>query len=53
MRFFLGKYFLVRSPSLTKESISGTSINGPITVASAAPDPMPYSVVATAMATSK
>jgi hypothetical protein len=39
--FFLGKCFLVYNPSLTSESISGTSINGPITVANAAPDPMP------------
>lgn len=41
------------NPSLTRESINGTSIKGPITVARAAPDPIPYRVVATAVATSK
>jgi hypothetical protein len=39
--FFLGKYFLVCKPSLTKESINGTSNSGPMTVAKAAPDPIP------------
>ncbi|MDH7594659.1 MAG: hypothetical protein ACQXXH_02735 [Candidatus Bathyarchaeia archaeon] len=39
--FFLGKYFRVRKPSLTKDSIKGTSISGPITVANAAPEPIP------------
>lgn len=50
---FLGKYRLVHRPTFTKESIRGTSIRGPITVASAAPEPMPKRVVATAIATSK
>ena len=48
-----GKCFLVYSPSLTSESISGTSIKGPMTAANAAPEPIPIRVVATAMATSK
>ena len=51
--FFLGKYFLVLNPSFTSKSIKGTSKSGPITVANAAPEPIPYRVTATAMATSK
>ena len=39
--FFLGKCFLVYNPNLTSESISGTSISGPMTVANAAPEPIP------------
>ena len=39
--FFLGKYFRVRNPSQTSDNIKGTSNKGPITVASAAPEPIP------------
>ncbi len=39
--FFLGKRWLVRRPNLTRDSISGTSIKGPITVAKAAPELRP------------
>jgi len=50
---FLGKYLLVHKPNLVRESMRGTSIKGPMTVARAAPEPMPKMVVATAIATSK
>ena len=51
--FFLGKFPLVRQRNFDREIIRGTSIRGPMTVASAAPEPRPKRVVATAMATSK
>jgi len=50
---FLGKYLLVHRPNLVREIMRGTSIKGPMTVAKAAPEPMPKMVVATAIATSK
>lgn len=45
--------FCVRRQNLTSASISGTSISTPTTVASAAPEDNPKSIVAVAMATSK
>jgi hypothetical protein len=51
--YFRGKYFRVCNPSFTSDSISGTSRSGPITVANAAPELIPYIVTATAIANSK
>ena len=48
-----GNFPLVLQRNLVSEIIRGTSINGPMTVARAAPDPRPKRVVATAIATSK
>ena len=44
--------FVLRQ-NFTSPNISGTSINTPPTVASAAPDDNPYYIVAVAIATSK
>ncbi len=48
-----GNQTFVFKQNLTKPSIKGTSISTPTTVASAAPDDNPYSIVAVAIATSK
>ena len=48
-----GNVFLARSETQTNNSIIGTSVNTPTTVASAAPEATPKRVVVTAMATSK
>jgi hypothetical protein len=50
---FPGNQFCVRTQNLTNNNISGTSIKTPTTVASAAPEDNPKSIVAVAIATSK
>ena len=48
-----GNQFCVRVQMRTSQSMTGTSMRTPTTVASAAPEERPKSMVAVAMATSK
>ncbi len=47
------KRFLNQSDTVTSPIITGTSTSGPMTAAKAAPELMPYTATATAMASSK
>ena len=52
-RYALNSRFLNHRDTFTSPMSTGTSTSGPITAAKAAPDPIPKTATATAMASSK